>query len=434
MTKMLLAGTAAAPWPAVSAACATVKFALVILGLVYHAGGGVELVGGPAAAKMSPALASLRRRWWLAVALAVAVLAAAFCVGSGRPGASARPDVGRPWPCRRPRLSWPSSAATCPPTIPPLRPRLSPGWARPTGLPLGRGLLLAVLAGFLLLPRPSGALAWAPAILYTVAIAADLLDGALARLTGRVTGWARRWTWSSTAWACWSAVGAGGALRAVAVALSQRGRWRATSLWPGLCVAGAAGPPHAALTPSTFRRIAAGLQMAFISVILWPLFGPPATDRGRRLFRRAVPGRVHARLAGGQRRGRSGGAPAIGGSRGGMLAAARWLPPVLRLGACSCWRAFSWRLPCGRGAPGGLSGVGRGRAGAGQRRRAAGAGFGGAAGPGRGEPVWPLWACWPPRAPIWPCAATSRITAACWWPSIGVLTLGGGAFALWPVG
>lgn len=42
LTKMLLAGTAAAPWPAVSAACATVKFALVILGLVYTLAGALS--------------------------------------------------------------------------------------------------------------------------------------------------------------------------------------------------------------------------------------------------------------------------------------------------------------------------------------------------------------------------------------------------------
>lgn len=41
LTKMLLAGTAAAPWPGVAATCAAVKFALVILGLVYAFAGGL---------------------------------------------------------------------------------------------------------------------------------------------------------------------------------------------------------------------------------------------------------------------------------------------------------------------------------------------------------------------------------------------------------
>lgn len=41
LTVMLLAGTAAAPWPVVSAVCATVKFGLVILGLIFAFAGAV---------------------------------------------------------------------------------------------------------------------------------------------------------------------------------------------------------------------------------------------------------------------------------------------------------------------------------------------------------------------------------------------------------
>jgi CDP-diacylglycerol--glycerol-3-phosphate 3-phosphatidyltransferase len=56
-----------------------------------------------------------------------------------------------------------------------------------TTVTLARGLLVSFVAGFLLFARPDGALAWAPAILYTLAALADRLDGALARRTGWVT-------------------------------------------------------------------------------------------------------------------------------------------------------------------------------------------------------------------------------------------------------
>jgi len=41
LTTMLLAGTASAPWPALAAGCATAKFVLVALGLLYALAGAV---------------------------------------------------------------------------------------------------------------------------------------------------------------------------------------------------------------------------------------------------------------------------------------------------------------------------------------------------------------------------------------------------------
>ena len=46
---------------------------------------------------------------------------------------------------------------------------------------------LGLLAGFVFLPQPSGGLAWLPALLYTLAIMADYLDGYFARLTHHAT-------------------------------------------------------------------------------------------------------------------------------------------------------------------------------------------------------------------------------------------------------
>lgn len=62
-----------------------------------------------------------------------------------------------------------------------------PDLGLPTLLTLMRGLAIAAIAGFLAVPRPDGALAWVPALLYTAAAIADRYDGRLARRLDRVT-------------------------------------------------------------------------------------------------------------------------------------------------------------------------------------------------------------------------------------------------------
>ena len=195
-------------------------------------------------------------------------------------------------------------------------------------------MLLALLAGFAVLPRPTAALTWVPAILYTIAIAADLLDEA--RWPGSPAAlpcWAQRWTWSSIAWACWLAV-------TLAVRYGQLP-------WPYLLVGlarylfvfglwwlSAAGSSNARSDPSTFRRIQPHLQMAFISVILWPLFTRPPTLVAGVCF--GVPF-----LAGFTRDWLvvSGAVdPALTGYRrvmGWYAWIKQWLPPALRLGAAA---------------------------------------------------------------------------------------------------
>lgn len=220
------------------------------------------------------ALTALRRRWWAAATLAALALAAGYALLRVAWGAE-------------PAVRWvPVSAAgmalilaqlwrNLPANHLPNRPLL-PGLGPANWVTVLRALLLALLAGFLALPRPTVGLAWALAILYTVAIAADLLDGALARLTRRVTAL------GATLDMAFDGLGV-----LVAVGLAVRyGQlpwpYLAVGLARYLFVAGLwwlkrRGRPTHDLTPSALRRIAAGLQMAFISVILWPLFGPPAT-------------------------------------------------------------------------------------------------------------------------------------------------------------
>lgn len=291
------------------------------------------------------ALAALRWRWW------GAAVGAALTLAAGYAGLRAATDASQAarWALlsavalvfvlavlRRnlPRNHLPGGA-------------LLPGLGPANWVTIGRAILLALLAGFILLPRPAADLAWVPAILYTIAIAADLLDGTLARLTGRVT-----------------ALGAtldmefDGLGMLVAVTLAVR---YGQLPWPYLLVGLARylfvaglwrlarqGRPIHDLTPSSFRRIAAGLQMAFVSVILWPLFGPPATFVAGACFGipflggflrdwLVVSGAVDPPSAGYRRVMR------------GYAWIARWLPLALRLGsaglAAGVLGALVWAAP-----------------------------------------------------------------------------------------
>jgi CDP-diacylglycerol--glycerol-3-phosphate 3-phosphatidyltransferase len=139
-----------------------------------------------------------------------------------------------------------------------------------------RGLLIGLLAGFLFSPRPPGELAWAPALLYTLAIIADYLDGYLARITHHAT------LLGATLDMEFDALGM---LVAATLAVGY-GQTPAWYLLPGLArylfVFGMAwrrrqGQPVYPLVHKASRRILAGFQMSFTSVLLWPLFSPPAT-------------------------------------------------------------------------------------------------------------------------------------------------------------
>ncbi|PSQ21908.1 CDP-alcohol phosphatidyltransferase family protein [Halobacteriales archaeon QS_8_65_32] len=56
-----------------------------------------------------------------------------------------------------------------------------------TAITLARGLLLAIVAGFVFVPRPTGAAAWVPGLTYGSAVAFDFLDGVVARSRNQPT-------------------------------------------------------------------------------------------------------------------------------------------------------------------------------------------------------------------------------------------------------
>lgn len=157
---------------------------------------------------------------------------------------------------------------------------LSPSLGPATLLTVVRGVLVAFLAGFLLLPRPTESLVWLPAALYGLAALLDYVDGTIARLTDHVTTLGARLDVE---------IDALGILIAplLAVIYGQLPVW--------YLLAGAAryifvaGKWHRRRTGKAIHdlpagpasRILAGVQMAFLAVVLSPLLTPTeATSLG----------------------------------------------------------------------------------------------------------------------------------------------------------
>ena len=149
-----------------------------------------------------------------------------------------------------------------------------------------RGLALGLLAGFLLSPWPPGRLAWLPALLYTVSIMADYLDGYLARITHHTTLLGEKLDVEFDALGILVAT-------SLAVNYNQLPWWylllglsRYIFLF-GIWWRKRRGRPVYDLPPSTHRRIVAGFQMGFTSAVLWPIVYPPATTLAGVVF--AIP-------------------------------------------------------------------------------------------------------------------------------------------------
>jgi CDP-diacylglycerol--glycerol-3-phosphate 3-phosphatidyltransferase len=149
-------------------------------------------------------------------------------------------------------------------------PRLGLG----NNLTLLRGLAMGLLAGFLFLPRPAyGLFAWTPAILYTLVSILDYLDGYAARVTNHMTKLGESLDGICDNLALLIAV-------ALLVGYGQLPAWYllvglASYLYRlGLWWRRQHQRPIFDLPPSRQRRMLAGFQMGFISVLLWPLNYP----------------------------------------------------------------------------------------------------------------------------------------------------------------
>lgn len=142
---------------------------------------------------------------------------------------------------------------------------------------------LAMLAGFLWLPRPAGIAGWIPGLLYFGAALLDYCDGWVARATRRTSclGETLDMHWdgfgvlvASSLLVQYGVVPAWYVLVGLARYLFLLGMWVRTRI----------GLVNYPMSPSMGRRALAGMQMGFIAVVLLPVFSPPATQGAATLF------------------------------------------------------------------------------------------------------------------------------------------------------
>lgn len=202
-------------------------------------------------------------------------------------------------------------------------------------LTLVRGLLVAGVAGFLFSPAPPGALAWAPGLLFTLAMVADYFDGYLARVTRHATRLGEILDMSFDSLAVLAGV-------ALAVQYGQAPAWYLLValaryiFLAGIWLRHRSGRPVYDLPPSARRRGFAGLQMGFVAALLMPVFTPPGTHLAAALF--ALP--VLASFARDWLIVSGSLVPPDGGTAPGWRAVLRWLPVALRLAAAGLLAAL----------------------------------------------------------------------------------------------
>ncbi len=154
-------------------------------------------------------------------------------------------------------------------------------------LTLYRGLTLALLSGFLFSSWPTGWLAWLPMLLYTSASVVDYLDGYAARVTNHATALGAQLDMEFD--------GLGLLLiTLLAVGYGQLPLWYlplglARYLFLlGLWWRQRRNLPLHEMPPSVHRRIFAGFQMGFMSVVLWPIVPPMGATIAGTLFAAAT--------------------------------------------------------------------------------------------------------------------------------------------------
>jgi CDP-diacylglycerol--glycerol-3-phosphate 3-phosphatidyltransferase len=142
------------------------------------------------------------------------------------------------------------------------------GWGN--RLTIMRGLLMSMMAGFLFLPWPSGWLGWVPAMLYFSADVADFMDGYAARKTNHATLLGARLDMEFDGLGIL-------AVTLLAVWFGQLPWWylliglaRYFFIF-GLWLRKRRNMPIHDMPHSWHRRIFAGFQMSFMSVVLWPI-------------------------------------------------------------------------------------------------------------------------------------------------------------------
>jgi CDP-diacylglycerol---glycerol-3-phosphate 3-phosphatidyltransferase len=161
--------------------------------------------------------------------------------------------------------------------------RLSPTLGSGNLLTLLRGFLIAALAGFLIVPRPPGVLAWLPGSLMVGITVTDLLDGYLARRANQATRLGEMLDMQFDGLSLLVSSSLLVFYRQAPVWFLLVGLARYLFLF-GIFARQRMGKPVYELAPSPVRRPFAGVQMGFTAVLLFPLFSPPATHLAAALF------------------------------------------------------------------------------------------------------------------------------------------------------
>jgi CDP-diacylglycerol--glycerol-3-phosphate 3-phosphatidyltransferase len=143
-------------------------------------------------------------------------------------------------------------------------------------LTLVRGLIICVLGGFLFSPQPDGWLAWIPGFFYLTVVSIDGVDGFLARRLGQASAFGEildmEFDGLGTAVATLLAYQYG---KVPVFYLPVAGLYYAFQI--GLWLYQKIGRPVSSLENSNYRKIVGGLNSVFLSVALWPVWGPPAS-------------------------------------------------------------------------------------------------------------------------------------------------------------
>jgi CDP-diacylglycerol---glycerol-3-phosphate 3-phosphatidyltransferase len=139
-----------------------------------------------------------------------------------------------------------------------------------------RGLFTCMMAGFLFAPQPAGLLAWVPALLYTLERLVDFADGYVARITRSETRLGEILDIEFDGLGILIAITLGiqyDKLPAWYLLLGLARQLFVLGMW----LLRRAGKPVYDLPPSEHRRMIAGFQTGFITVMLWPLWPPVVT-------------------------------------------------------------------------------------------------------------------------------------------------------------
>ena len=145
-----------------------------------------------------------------------------------------------------------------------------------TGVTIHRGAALALLAGVLAVGEPSGALVWAPSVLFAIAASLDAVDGAVARATDAVTEFGGRLDVEVDALTVLVGSTAAVLVGAAPVAFLAVGLAR-YGFVAGIWLRRRRGRPVFDLPPSQTRRGLGAAAMAVIWLALLPIPGPRLT-------------------------------------------------------------------------------------------------------------------------------------------------------------